>query len=68
MSDPKTPAEMAEYRADMAAREAHLAISELCNLAADYTARPFVSAQERELWAIKSRLDLLLSSLMSKAA
>jgi hypothetical protein len=61
---PQTPKEIAQYKVEMAARDAWLATAELVKLRADAIAAPcFTPKVEADLWSIKSRVDLLISEL-----
>ncbi len=62
--EPRTPREQAQYKVEMAARDAWLATAELVKLRSDAIAAPcFTPAVEADLWSIKGRIDLLISEL-----
>jgi hypothetical protein len=62
--EPQTPREQAQYKVEMAARDAWLATSELVKLRADPIAGQFFDGKvEGDLWSIKARVDLLVSEL-----
>jgi hypothetical protein len=62
--EPQTPKEIAQYKVEMAARDAWLATAELVKLRADAVAAPcFTPKVEADLWSIKGRIDLLISEL-----
>ena len=62
--EPQTPKEIAQYKVEMAARDAWLATAELVKLRSDPIAGPcFTPKVEADLWSIKSRVDLLISEL-----
>jgi len=62
--EPQTPQEIAQYKVEMAARDAWLATAELVKLRADTIAAPFFTPRvEADLWSIKGRIDLLISEL-----
>lgn len=62
--EPRTPKEIAQYKVEMAARDAWLATAELVKLRADTIAAPcFTPKVEADLWSIKGRIDLLISEL-----
>jgi hypothetical protein len=62
--EPQTPQEQAQYKVEMAARDAWLATAELVKLRADAIAAPcFTPKVEADLWSIKGRIDLLISEL-----
>jgi len=62
--EPQTPKEQAQYKVEMAARDAWLATAELVKLRADAIASDcFTPKIEADLWSIKSRVDLLISEL-----
>jgi hypothetical protein len=62
--EPRTPKEIAQYKVEMAARDAWLATAELVKLRADAIAAPcFTPKVEADLWSIKGRIDLLISEL-----
>jgi hypothetical protein len=62
--EPQTPKEQAQYKVEMAARDAWLATAELVKLRADAIAAPcFTPKVEADLWSIKGRIDLLISEL-----
>jgi hypothetical protein len=62
--EPQTPKEIAQYKVEMAARDAWLATAELVKLRTDAIASAcFTPKVEADLWSIKSRVDLLISEL-----
>lgn len=62
--EPQTPKEIAQYKVEMAARDAWLATAELVKLRSDAIASDcFTPKVEADLWSIKSRVDLLISEL-----
>jgi hypothetical protein len=62
--EPQTPKEIAQYKVEMAARDAWLATAELVKLRSDPIAAPcFTPKIEADLWSMKSRIDLLISEL-----
>lgn len=62
--EPQTPREQAQYKVEMAARDAWLATAELVKLRADpIAASCFTPKVEADLWSIKGRIDLLISEL-----
>jgi hypothetical protein len=62
--EPQTPKEIAQYKVEMAARDAWLATAELVKLRADPIAADFFTPKvEADLWSIKGRVDLLISEL-----
>jgi hypothetical protein len=61
--EPQTPKEIAQYKVEMAARDAWLATSELVKLRSDPIAGEFVARVEGDLWSIKTRVDTLISEL-----
>jgi hypothetical protein len=62
--EPQTPREQAQYKVEMAARDAWLATAELVKLRSDPIAAPcFTPKIEADLWSMKSRIDLLISEL-----
>jgi hypothetical protein len=62
--EPQTPKEIAQYKVEMAARDAWLATSELVKLRSDAIAAScFTPKVEADLWSIKNRVDLLISEL-----
>lgn len=62
--EPQTPKEIAQYKVEMAVRDAWLATAELLNLRNDPIARDFFTARvEGDIWSMKSRIDLLISEL-----
>jgi hypothetical protein len=62
--EPQTPREQAQYKVEMAARDAWLATAELLKLRSDPIAAPCFSPKvEADLWSIKGRIDLLISEL-----
>lgn len=62
-----TPKEEVEIKAEMAVRDAWLAVTDVCNLHSDPLARPIIRRQEADLWSIKNKIDLLLTALEQKA-
>jgi hypothetical protein len=61
---PQTPKEVAQYKVEMAARDAWLATAELVKLRADPIAHDYFTPKiEADLWSIKNRVDLLISEL-----
>jgi hypothetical protein len=62
--EPQTPKEQAQYKVEMAARDAWLATAELIKLRSDPVAHDFFTPKiEADLWSIKNRVDLLISEL-----
>lgn len=61
--EPLTPQEIAQVKVERAVRDAWLAMHELVSLESDPVAAPFVRTQEDDIWAIKSKADLVLSHL-----
>jgi hypothetical protein len=62
--EPQTPKEIAQYKVEMAARDAWLATAELVKLRADPIAHDYFTPKiEADLWSIKNRVDLLISEL-----
>jgi hypothetical protein len=62
--EPETPKEIAQYKVEMAARDAWLATAELIKLRSDPVAHDFFTPKiEADLWSIKNRVDLLISEL-----
>jgi hypothetical protein len=62
--EPQTPKEIAQYKVEMAARDAWLAASELYKLRLDPIAKEFYSAQvEGDLWSIKARIDSIIDDI-----
>jgi hypothetical protein len=62
--EPETPKEVAQYKVEMAARDAWLATAELVKLRSDAIASDcFTPKIEADLWSIKNRVDLLISEL-----
>lgn len=61
--EPKTPKEIAQVKVERAVRDAWLAMQELVTLEGDPIAAPFIKTQESEIWAIKTKTDLVLSHI-----
>ena len=61
--EPSTPKELAEVKAEMAVRDAWLAVTEASQLFTDPVARPFIIRQRDDLRSMKTKLDLLLSAV-----
>ena len=65
--EPQTPKEIAADKVARAVRDCWLASAELYKLRLDPISAPLVAAEEGELWAIKTRIDLLLSEIRTAA-
>jgi hypothetical protein len=62
--EPQTPKEIAQYKVEMAARDAWLATADLLNLRNDPIAREqFTPRIEGDLWTMKTRIDTIISEL-----
>jgi len=62
--EPQTPKEIAQYKVEMAVRDAWLATAELLNLRNDPIAQEFFTPRiEGDIWSMKSRIDLLISEM-----
>lgn len=64
--EPLTPAEEAQHKVALAVRDCYLASAELYRLRLDPIAAPFVAREEGELWAVKTRMDLLISEIRAE--
>lgn len=65
--EPMTARQIAQHKIAMAVRDAFLATGELYKLRLDPDTADLFYAEEGELWAIKTRVDLLLSEIRSVA-
>lgn len=64
----RTPKEIAEVKAEMAVRDAWLAVTEASQLFKDEVSRPFIVRQRDDLSSMKTKLDLLLSAVEGEIA
>lgn len=64
MGEPSSPKEIAQYKVEMATRDAWLASAELFRLCCDPIAKEFFTPRvEADLWSVKSRIDTIISDL-----
>jgi hypothetical protein len=63
---PVSPRDLAAHQIAMAVRGAYEATSELVRLRCDPVAGPVVALSEGELYAVKARIDLLLSEIRAE--
>lgn len=67
MGEPLTPEAKAQYDVEMATRDAWIASAELYKLRSDPIASKFFTSKvEGDLWAIKTRVDLIISELRAE--
>lgn len=64
---PASAHEIAAHSVGMAVRGAYEATSELVRLRCDPVAGPLVAASEGELWAVLTRVQLLISEIRAEA-
>lgn len=61
--EPQTPKEIAEHRAEMAIRDAWLAVTDTCNLFKDPLARPVIERQSDEIRSMQTKLAFLAAAI-----
>jgi hypothetical protein len=62
--EPQTPKEIAQYKVEMAARDAFLAVQELARLRSDPIAKPaFTPRVEADLWSAYNTLNATLTCI-----
>jgi hypothetical protein len=62
--EPQTPREEAEVRAEMAVRDAWLAVTAASKMFSDPISRPFIERQRDDILSMRTKLDLLASAVL----
>lgn len=61
-----SPKEEAEVRAELAVRDAWLAVTEASKMFSDPVSRPFIEQQRDDILSMKTKLDLLASCVTER--
>jgi hypothetical protein len=62
--EPQTPREEAEVKAEMAVRDAWLAVTAASKMFSDPISRPFIERQRDDILSMRTKLDLLASAVL----
>jgi hypothetical protein len=62
--EPLTPKEETEARAEIAVRDAWLAVTEASRMFNDPTSRPFIQRQRDDILSMRTKLDFLASAIV----
>jgi hypothetical protein len=62
--EPQTPREEAEVKAEMAVRDAWLAVTAASKMFSDPISRPFIERQREDILSMRTKLDLLASAVL----
>lgn len=62
--EPLTPREEAEIKAELAVRDAWLAVTAASKMFNDPISRPYIERQRDDIMSMRTKLDLLASAIM----
>ena len=62
--EPQTPREEAEIKAEMAVRDAWLAVTAASKMFNDPISRPFIERQKDDILSMRTKLDFLASAIV----
>jgi hypothetical protein len=61
--EPHTPSEEAEIKAELAVRDAWLAVTAASKMFNDPVSRPYIERQADDIFSMRTKLDLLASAI-----